>query len=75
MINFRSPLKGKAIKKAKECQDCNRYPFSQKVTAGKNKCKIIFGALLNFSFSQYCDSNIDLFTLNPHIVIALPTLQ
>ena len=36
MINFRSPLKGKTIKKAKECQDCNRYPFSLKVTAGKN---------------------------------------
>jgi hypothetical protein len=29
----------------------------------------------NSSFIQYCDSNIGLFSIAPHLVIALPTLR
>jgi hypothetical protein len=29
----------------------------------------------NFSFIQYCDSNIGLFSIAPPLVIALPTLR
>jgi hypothetical protein len=30
---------------------------------------------LNFLFIQYCDSNIELFSIAPHLVIALPNLR
>ena len=40
----------------------------------KGAYTVIFSALLNSSFIQYCDSNIVLFCIASHIVIALPTI-
>ena len=40
-----------------------------------SKCEIIFGTLSICIFFQYCDSNIRLFSIAPHLVIALPTLR
>ena len=47
---------------------------STKILLLPPKCEIIFYPLKMVIF-QYCDSNIGLFSINPHLVIALPTLQ
>ena len=36
--------------------------------------KVAYWISSNFSFIQYCDSKIGLFSIAPHLVIALPTL-
>ena len=45
----------------------------------REKCfKVVKGAYWissNSSIIQYCDSNIGLFRIAPHLVIALPTLR
>ena len=48
---------------------------STKILLLPSKCEIIFITLQKWKFFQYCDSNIGLFFIAPHLVIALPTLR
>ena len=48
---------------------------STKILQLPPKCEIVVGTLAKQYFFQYCISNNELFSLAPHIVIALPTLQ
>ena len=48
---------------------------SAKILLLPSKREIIFVTLWRFEFFQYCDRNIGLFSIAPHLVIALPTMS
>ena len=46
-----------------------------KILLVSQKCDITFGALSKCSIFQYCNSNIGLFSITPHLVTAFKNLQ
>ena len=53
-----------------------RIFLSTKILQVHQKCKINFGTPSNcFLFFQYCESNNELLSIAPHLIITLPTLR